>query len=340
MRKKVMFILLLSVFTVLLTTTVLADSPIGFASVSALGLDGTTGGAGGPTVTVTNSDDFSDYISRDGPYVIRLAGSINLSGMKKVRSDKSIIGLGLDAVIKRGGLNLSDVSNIIIQNITFTDASDDSINLQTYTHHVWIDHCDLSNGFDGLLDIKRGSDYVTVSWNRFSNHSKTSLLGHSDDNASQDVGRLKITYHHNWFDGTSGRHPRVRFSELCHVFNNYYVDNSYGIASTCDAKVLVEGNYFKNVDDPTHVGYGSSWDGDLVERDNVFVGSGSPETRGSVPEASSYYSYKPDNAADIPRIVTAGAGVGEKVEPNCDLNGDGVVNFLDIAMLVEDHLSP
>lgn len=339
MYKKVIFTLLLLSFTVSLTTTVMAEGPIGFASVNALGLSGTTGGAGGQTVTVTNSNDFLDYILRDGPYIIRLSGSVNLSRMNKVKSDKTIVGLGSDAVITGGGLNLSEVSNIIIQNITFTNADDDSINLQTYTHHVWIDHCNFSNGYDGLIDIKRGSDYVTVSWNRFSNHSKTCLLGHSDDNASQDVGRLRISYHHNWFDGTSGRHPRVRFSELCHVFNNYYVDNDYGIASTCDAEVLVEGNYFKNVDDPTLVGYGSSGDGDLVERDNVFVGSGSPQTRGNVPEASSYYSYTLDNAADIPRIVGAGAGVAEKPEPNCDLNSDGIINFLDIAILVENLVS-
>ena len=335
MYKKVKHTLLFLSFTISLTTTALADSPIGFASVSASGLNGTTGGAGGPTVAVTNSNDFLDYISRNGPYIIQLSGTISFSGMSKVKSDKTIIGLGSDAVITGGGLSLSDVSNVIIQNITFTNADDDSINLQTETHHVWIDHCDLSNGFDGLIDIKRGTDYVTVSWNKFSNHSKTCLLGHSDDNASQDVGHLKVTYHHNLFNGTSGRHPRVRFSELCHVFNNYYVDNDYGIASTCDAEVLVEGNYFKNVDSPTHVGYASSGDGDLIERDNIFVSSGSPETRGSVPEASSYYSYTLDNAADIPRIVSAGAGVGEKLEPNRDLNGDGIVNFLDFAILVQ-----
>ena len=284
---------------------------IGFASVSASGLNGTTGGAGGPTVTVTNSSDFLDYISRDGPYIIQLSGTISLSGMNKVKSDKTIIGLGSDAVITGGGLNLSEVSNVIIQNITFTNASDDSINLQTYTHHVWIDHCDFSNGYDGLIDIKRGTDYVTVSWNHFYSHDKTMLLGHSDDNGDQDIGHLKVTYHHNWFDGTSGRHPRVRFGKA-HVFNNYYLNNSgYGVASTCDADVVVESNYFQNVPSPTLVGYGSSWDGDLVERNNIFANSGRPETRGSAFEPSSYYSYTCDSAFDIPARVKNGAGVGK-----------------------------
>ena len=84
------------------------------------------------------------------------------------------------------------------------------------------------------------------------------LLGHSDDNASQDIGHLRVTYHHNWFDGSGTRHPRVRFGNPVHVYNNYYFNNEYGVASTMDAGVLVEGNYFENVDGPTLVGYADS----------------------------------------------------------------------------------
>jgi hypothetical protein len=89
---------------------------------------------------------------------------------------------------------------------------------------------------------------------------------------------------------------------LCHVYNNYCRNNDYGVASTCDAKVLVEGNYFQNVDDPTLVGYGSSWDGELEQRDNLFSGSGSPETRGFVSIPS--YGYTLDTANSIPNIVS------------------------------------
>ena len=85
---------------------------------------------------------------------------------------------------------------------------------------VWIDHNSFTGGYDGAVDIKRASDYVTVSWNRVFDHDKSMLLGHSDDNASQDVGHLRVTYHHNWFDGSGTRHPRVRFGNPVHVYNN------------------------------------------------------------------------------------------------------------------------
>ncbi|HYH02333.1 MAG TPA: family 16 glycoside hydrolase, partial [Bacillota bacterium] len=205
-------------------------NPIGFASVNALGQDGTTGGAGGPTVTVTTTEQFLDYISRPEPYIIRVAGTITLprgdtDGMHSVASDKTIIGVGSNAALVGGGVLIglpvddavtsmpaNAVHNIIIRNLSFSGASDDAINVQMFSHHIWIDHCDFSNGGDGLVDIKRGSDFITVSWNRFHDHYKTCLLGHDDANGAQDSGRLRVTYHHNFFDRSDQRNPRVRFS--------------------------------------------------------------------------------------------------------------------------------
>jgi pectate lyase len=104
-----------------------------------------------------------------------------------------------------------------------------------------------------------------------------------------DRGHLKVTCHHNWFDGTKSRHPRVRFGHV-HVFNNYYVGNDYGVASTMDAAVMVEGNYFLRVKNHCFVGYADSGPGNLVQRNNVFDNCGStPQTRGTV--GAFPYSY-------------------------------------------------
>ncbi|QIJ66888.1 pectate lyase, partial [Streptomyces sp. JB150] len=238
---------------------VAAQSADGFASVSALGLNGTTGGVAGPTVTVTTAAQLADYAGRNSPYVILVSGRIQLGGMVTVVADKSILGIGSTAEITGGGLQLGSTTrpgnNVIIRNIRFTRASDDSVSVTNRAHHVWIDHCDFSQGYDGLLDIKRESDYVTVSWNHFHDHSKTCLLGHSDSYTA-DRGKLRVTYHHNFFDGTDQRHPRVRFAEPVHVYNNYYRANRlYGVASTENAGVLVEGNYFENVAHPIYSGY-------------------------------------------------------------------------------------
>lgn len=302
-------ILVICLFVVLQSGAALAldAEPVGWASPNAHDSNGATGGAGGETVIVTTEEDLKYYISRTEPYIILIDGTITMS-QKEVKPNKTIIGIGTSPTLI-GGFRIKRSNNVIVRNLIIRNSSYDGFSVEYDTHHVWIDHCDLSDCVDGLLDITHACDYVTVSWNRFSNHDKTCLLGHADDNGDEDIGHLKVTYHHNWFDGTSGRHPRVRFSYLTHVYNNYYDDNSYGIASTCDAEVLVEGCYFWSVGNPTLVGYDASWDGDLVQRDNIFVSCGSYETRGTVPEASDYYPYTLDSAADIPAIVTAGAGL-------------------------------
>ncbi|WP_207957677.1 RICIN domain-containing protein [Streptomyces sp. YIM 98790] len=268
---------------------------------------GTTGGAGGSTVTVSNADQLRSALSSSSAMTIQVSGTISWSGMNRVQSNKTIIGLGSNATISGGGLNISGARNVIIRNITFRNWDDDAINIQESSTNIWVDHNTFTNGYDGAVDIKRESDYITVSWNRFYNHGKTMLLGHSDSHTA-DVGNLRVTYHHNWFDGTDTRHPRVRFGNPVHVYNNYYYNNEYGVASTMNAGVLVEGNYFENVDEPTLVGYGSSGPGSLVQRNNYFTGSGSPQSSGST--ASIPYSYRLDSASSVKSIVTAGAGAG------------------------------
>jgi pectate lyase len=290
------------------TASAAESSPIGWASQNG----GTTGGAGGSTVTVTSASALDSALQSSSRQIIRVSGMISLSGMHKVNSNKSILGVGSGSGLSGGGLNLSDVSNVIIRNLVLRNADDDSINVQTSAHNIWIDHNDLSNGHDGLVDIKRGSDFVTVSWNHFHNHDKTALLGHDDGNGSQDIGHLRVTYHHNWFDGTTQRHPRVRFGNPVHVYNNYYNGNSgYGVASTCNAGVLVERNYFENVPHPTVTQTGDSPSGNLRVINNYLVNSGTEQVRNGASVAAIPYSYTPDANNKVKSIVTAGAGTGK-----------------------------
>ncbi|GAB4378751.1 MAG: hypothetical protein Kow0042_27480 [Calditrichia bacterium] len=283
------------------------NGPEGFASMNVLGQNGTSGGAGGDTVIVTQAADFVVQIWSSDTLVVLVADTIYLTGMVGVESHKTILGVDNKGVISGGGLHISGKSNIIIQNLLFENSVDDAINIQESSHHIWIDHCDFTAAHDGLVDIKRGSEYITVSWNKFYNHHKTCLLGHSDNNGAQDSTHLLVTYHHNWFNGTVSRHPRVRFSGLTHVYNNYYNNNSYGVASTMHARVLVENNYFFMVTDPTLVGYGSSLPGLLVQTGNIFDNCAhAPEDSGPVP--SPPYAYQLDDAALVPAIVQANAG--------------------------------
>jgi pectate lyase len=291
----------------------LAAGPIGFASVNALGLNGTTGGAGGRTVTATGADQFLEYIDSKETLVIRVAGTIAITSKQGVRPNKTIEGVGTSGHITGGGLDFYRSYNVIVRNLRFTEAEDDAVNIGQQSHHIWVDHNTFSGAIDGSIDIVRGADYVTVSWNHFDHSDKSMLISHSDGAASSDIGHLKVTIHHNFFDNSRQRHPRVRFGEPVHIFNNYFLGNElYGVASTENAGVVVEGNYFENVPHPLFSagGYADSGPGRAVQRNNIYVNSGTPETAGTVVEPRTYYSYTVDPPAGVPAAVRSGAGVG------------------------------
>jgi pectate lyase len=318
------------------------DFPIGWASVNENGFNGATGGAGGAEVTVTTFEELVDYANRGGPYIIYISGTITQPGSDPVRieehgdnddnpGNKTILGLG-DNAVYQGEIRIrKGARNIIIRNIKFDgrNQTGDGVSISgessdTPVSHIWVDHCDFTAYTDGATDIKQGVDYITVSWNHYYGNARTSLLGHSDGNGAEDIGHLTVTYHHNWFDHEIQRQPRVRFSRLVHVFNNFYdLDQTalYAIAAAIQSHVLVENNYFKDVADAFYSSSGRPGDpedpGFLVARGNVFdnAGQGAMETNNpggnTVPEASTFYSYTLDAAADIPALVMAGAGVGK-----------------------------
>jgi pectate lyase len=286
---------------------------------------GTTGGASGSTVTVTSLADLTTQAASSTAETIRVSGNFSCSDDVRVQSNKTILGVGSGSGLTGCGLNMRGVSNVIVRNMRISkvlasNGNGDAIHIDSSTR-LWIDHNDLSSDtthgtdyYDGLLDITHGADYITVSWNILHDHIKCSLVGHSDSNASEDTGHLRVTYHHNEFSNCAERGPRVRFGNPVHVFNNYYVqtttfDYAYSVATTENAGVLVESNYFENIPEPTHIGEGDSSVGNLVARNNFEVNSGTILTNGSV--ASIPYSYSVDPASSVKSIVTAGAGTGK-----------------------------
>lgn len=199
-----------------------------------------------------------------------------------IPSNTTIIGIGDQGKFTNGSLIVKEVSNVILRNIYIETPIDvephyesgdgwnaewDAMNIQT-SDHVWIDHVTFSDGsftddkyttkdgetyvqHDGALDIKRGSDYVTVSNSRFELHDKTLLIGHSDSNTKQDAGKLHVTFFNNLFNRVRERAPRIRFGNV-HAFNNVYIGDvkdtvypylySFGIGTS--SSLLSEGNGF------------------------------------------------------------------------------------------------
>jgi uncharacterized repeat protein (TIGR02543 family) len=315
-------------------------SPQGFASVNAMGQNGTTGGVGtgGQVVYVTTTADFfklmadradADHALGLPPLTVYIVGTLSADANTQGSSDEvyckeayniSIIGVGNDAICTGFGLAILKSQNIIVRNIRFASCPNDGMIIQyATTHHVWVDHCTFTDTpppgypsfsyYDGALDVTHTPQYVTISWCHFTNHSKTCLMGHSDSYTA-DVD-MKVTYHHNWFDSTIQRHPRVRYGKA-HVYNNYYYKNSiYGVSSNDEADVMVEGNYFQNLTIPTETSRDGAPQGDLVERYNIFDNCGTPGTRGTAFEPTTFYSYSIDSASTIPAMLRNYAGSGK-----------------------------
>lgn len=177
----------------------------------------------------------------------------------KLPAHTTLVGTAPHAGIVHGSLVIEDASNVIVRHLHLSDAHDhfpawdpsdngtgawnselDNLTLRRATH-VWVDHCDFDDAdhldraaprwlgqplqhHDGLLDIIRQSDRVTVSWNRFRQHDKTTLVGNSDK-LIEDEGRLRVSFHHNLYEGVKERTPRVRFGRV-HVQNNLFVGRS------------------------------------------------------------------------------------------------------------------
>ncbi|KAI1741194.1 pectin lyase fold/virulence factor [Xylaria scruposa] len=222
---------------------------VGYGNTNPLGA--TTGGEGGDVVVVDNVKDLTTAISDNEPRIVYVNGSFNLTSRLKIGSNKSLVGMGDNASFNNSGISITSGSNVIIRNLKISYVyGNDGITIENSTR-VWIDHnefaSDLSHGpdyYDGQLDIVRASDWITVSWNYFHDHWKSSLVGNSDTLRDVDQGHLHITYHHNHWKNIGTRGPAGRFGHL-HVYNNYYENYLYqAIHSRSDNEVLVEGNVF------------------------------------------------------------------------------------------------
>jgi pectate lyase len=287
-----------------------SNVPDGFAQ-------GTTGGAGGQTVTVTTQAALNQYVTASTPYIIRVAGTINISpkGTElRVASNKTIIGVGTSGHIVGGGFFLAaGVSNVIIRNLTIRDtlmpdddpgddAYDyDAIQMDT-ANRIWIDHNRLSKMNDGLIDSRKDTTNLTVSWNHLVDNNKTFGIGWTENVTA------RMTIHHNWFQNTRTRNPSADNIAYAHFYNNFLQNcATYGNYVRGLTKAVIENSYFENVRNPYYVEAG-----ELVQRGNITVNSpwdsGKVTSKGSAFNPSSFYSYTLTPAADVPNLLRTHTG--------------------------------
>lgn len=298
---------------------------------------GTTGGAGGVSYTCSTGDCILDLIDqkKDGiitqPLTIYVNGTVTPSNtsisnkidIKDVR-DISIIGVGTSGEFNNVGIKMTRTGNVIIQNVTVhhvTTGDKDCISIEGPADHIWVDHCELyaeyqsvgKDYYDGLLDAKAESEYITYSYNYLHDSWKTMLVGSSE---GDDYDR-KLTIHHNYFDNCNSRLPLFRGGQG-HIFNNYYSGIvSTGINSRIGACLRVENNYFEDSHNPIVTAYSSTL-GAVDESGSIFDNVTWDLSDSDVNEplncnANIPYAYgsSVNNTADVPSVVIANVGVGK-----------------------------
>ncbi len=312
------------------------NTPIGFGRLA-------TGGAGGTVYTVTNRNDsgagsLRAALESSNRYIIKFAvtGTITLNSDVNVKSNKTVDGDGVYIRIRPYGFKINNQENIIIRNLHFdsdgnthSGASGDAIVIQNGSRKIWIDHCTFEDYYDGLIDIIRESDNVTVSWCYFRGHRKVMLIGHSDAH-TVDAGKLNVTVHHNYYDGTVQRQPRIRFGRA-HVFNNYLKNISeMGMCSGTDAKMVIENNRFENVTKPAVLKYDSNWEGYITESGNQRINTVALHTRSPTFTPSSIYSYTLETADNTLRdFLIAYTGYNKTTNMTLTVSGNTLTaNYL------------
>jgi pectate lyase len=330
LRQKILFILLFKVFTLYSQDQC---TPVGWAAQNG----STTGGGNVSPVTVTTLSELQAQANSSGSKVIYVSGVMGagVGTRVSVSSNKTIF--GLPGATLNGGFDIKNASNVILRNMIIKGpgAIDvdgvDCITIDNSTN-VWIDHCNISDGQDGNLDIVNGSNYISVTWTKFHytsasvNHKFSSLIGNSDTKTS-DRGKLKVTMMFNHWDASCvERMPRVRFGQV-HVVNNLFdsPNANHCVRAGIEADIRVENNVFKGVNKPIDL-YENNFTA-VTSVGNLFINT-SGNTSGSGTAFIPPYSLSILPAANVESIVRSCVGATLSYPAVCPCGNPMPVNLV------------
>lgn len=311
---------------------------VGYGSVSGDGITTTTGGTGGKTTVVKTLSELEAWAAgrekNTTAEVLQISGKISASSSTLITikngANITIEGVGKTGDLQNVGLNIRDYNNVIVRNLTIHEVAypNDALTLDN-VQHGWVDRCELYSKigdgigvdtYDGLLDIKKGSSYITVSWNYLHHHMKCSLIGHTDNTGQQETdSKIRVTYHHNSFSHTDGRNPSLRFG-AAHMFNNYFGEiTDYGIAVRDGGHAKLENNIYHNVKLPMSTDKfpvdGLS-NGYICETGNVLSGTTGAKVISQTGcdfwnQSALPYAYSVDAVSTVQATVQQYAGLGD-----------------------------
>ena len=191
----------------------------------------------------------------------------NLLGLKPlaVGSNTTLMGVGKNSGIKGRGLIIRSAKNVIVRNLSITDINErvvfagDGISIED-SDGVWIAQNRFTRiGRQWLATHLGKTTHITISNNDFDGTSDTGQNCDGDHyyGLLLDGANESITMIGNWFHNFRGRTPKIFPPKadgalpIVHLVNNYFQSGSWhALDAHQPARVLVEGNYFDNVDTP------------------------------------------------------------------------------------------
>lgn len=308
---------------------------------------GTTGGGSAAETVCTTYAQLKAAITSTTVKVIKVSGTITIPATSGGRltfqsqTGKTIYGAAGAKIVSTdqtkdnsGILSIKSVNNLIIRNLIFegpgaydTDGWD--LVVIDNCKNVWVDHCEFRDGVDGNFDIKNKSDFVSVTYTKFTylkapraggsggsdDHRYSNLIG-SSDSATGDRGTLRITFARCWWaSGCRERMPRVRFGKV-HIINSLFnstVSNKC-IAAGFEANIRVTSNVFEGVNEPINLM--NSPTAITVESNNIFTSTTGNKT-GTGTAFTPPYSILTLAASAVKADVTASAtGAGANLGGN------------------------
>jgi pectate lyase len=306
---------------------------------------GTLGGGTATATIVTTYTTLKAAIQNTSVKVIQVNGTIEIPSGGRItfqdQTGKTIFGssgarlTSSDQTAANSGIMyMKRCSNILIRNLIFDGPAaydvdgQDNLTIDACTN-VWVDHCEFRDGLDGNLDVKNTSDFITVSWTKFTylkapraggpggsnDHRFSNLIG-SSDSATGDRGSLNITFARCWWaQGCVERMPRVRFGKV-HIVNSYF--NST-VSSKCvqagfEANLLIESNVFENVKNP--IVLLSPAPTAVQSKNNVFTNVTGTTAGNGVNAFTPPYTLSILSASSVKSTITGSSGAGATLTGN------------------------
>ena len=264
--------------------------------------------------TVSTVDALKACVTATEARVCRVQGTITFEPFQElmVKSNKTIIGAGTSGQIVNGGFNVSYVNNVIIRNLTIRDsfiegdwdgkvADNDGVQMDT-SRNIWIDHNRFSRIADGMIDSRKDTTNLTVSWNILENQNKAFGIGWTENVTAE------MTIHHNWLNNTHQRNPSADNLLRAHLYNNVMENNAgYGNYARGGTNMVLENSVFVNTKDPHYYDTGS-----LVAIGNSYTNTtGQRESSGSSYSffnPRNFYAYTLTPTAQVSELVKRCAG--------------------------------